>query len=109
MTDPKGRSISGLKASDFRIAEDGIAQTIAVLREGGGPPSKAELEASNKPRFVLKVRENDEEKAYVARYTPDVSNRNPAYRELTIRVLRPEAKTLTVRHAPGYWHDAPEE
>jgi Ca-activated chloride channel homolog len=38
VTDSKGHYINGLKPSDFRLAEDGIAQKINTFGEGNKPP-----------------------------------------------------------------------
>ena len=38
VTDSKGRYVNGLKPSDFRIMEDGIAQKVATFAEGNRPP-----------------------------------------------------------------------
>jgi Ca-activated chloride channel family protein len=35
VTDSKGKYINGLKPSDFRVTEDGIAQKINTFGEGG--------------------------------------------------------------------------
>src|SRR5579884_1699249 len=38
VTDSKGHYINGLKPSDFRLTEDGIAQKINTFGEGNKPP-----------------------------------------------------------------------
>ncbi|MBK9170577.1 MAG: VWA domain-containing protein [Bryobacterales bacterium] len=38
VTDNKGRYITGLKPSDFRVLEDGIVQKISTFAEGNRPP-----------------------------------------------------------------------
>ena len=38
VTDSKGKYINGLKPSDFRVTEDGIAQKINTFGEGNRPP-----------------------------------------------------------------------
>jgi VWFA-related protein len=38
VTDSKGRYVNGLKVTDFRVLEDGIAQKISTFAEGNKPP-----------------------------------------------------------------------
>src|ERR1700732_669161 len=38
ITDSKGHYINGLKPSEFRVTEDGIAQKINTFGEGNKPP-----------------------------------------------------------------------
>jgi Ca-activated chloride channel family protein len=50
--DSKGKDVSGLKAEDFRIAEDGIPQKIAVFGEGSRP-MKSLAEGGGTSVFIL--------------------------------------------------------
>jgi len=38
VTDNKGRYVTGLKPSDFKITEDGIEQKLVTFGEGNKPP-----------------------------------------------------------------------
>ena len=52
VTDNKGRYINGLKPSDFRISEDGIAQKMNTFAEGNKPPVQILEDGSVKPVIV---------------------------------------------------------
>jgi len=49
VTDSKGRYITGLKPSDFRILEDGIVERIATFAEGSRPPLQVLEDGSTRP------------------------------------------------------------
>ncbi|MGE5568534.1 MAG: VWA domain-containing protein [Rhodospirillales bacterium] len=49
VTDNKGRYITGLKPSDFRILEDGIPQKIDTFIEGSKPPLQVLADGSTRP------------------------------------------------------------
>ncbi len=49
VTDSKGHYINGLKPSDFRITEDGIAQKINTFGEGNKPPLQVLEDGSTRP------------------------------------------------------------
>lgn len=49
VTDSKGRYVSGLKPSDFRILEDGIVQKIATFAEGSKPAVQVLEDGSTRP------------------------------------------------------------
>jgi Ca-activated chloride channel family protein len=61
VTDSKGRYITGLKPSDFRILEDGIPQKIATFAEGSRPALQVLEDGSTRP--LLPVRPSDERTA----------------------------------------------
>ena len=107
--DSAGRYVTGLKPSDVRVFEDGILQTVDALREGHGSLTRAEGERLAKPRFVLRVRDEDADDAYTVTYSPEPANHNQTYRSLRVQILRSGVEHWTIRHTPGYWHDAPQE
>ena len=49
VTDSKGHYINGLKPSDFRITEDGIAQKVNTFGEGNKPPLQVLENGSTRP------------------------------------------------------------
>jgi VWFA-related protein len=49
ITDNKGHYVNGLKPSDFRILEDGIAQKLSTFSEGNKPPVEVAADGSVKP------------------------------------------------------------
>ena len=49
VTDSKGRYINGLKPSDFRVLEDGIAQRVATFAEGNKPAVQILEDGSTRP------------------------------------------------------------
>jgi Ca-activated chloride channel family protein len=49
VTDSKNKYINGLKPSDFKISEDGIAQKIATFAEGNRPALQVNDDGSTKP------------------------------------------------------------
>jgi VWFA-related protein len=49
VTDSRGRYINGLKPSDFRILEDGIAERIATFSEGNKPAVQVQPDGSTRP------------------------------------------------------------
>jgi VWFA-related protein len=49
VTDNKGRYVTGLKHSDFRILEDGIPQKLATFAEGNRPPVQVMEDGSTQP------------------------------------------------------------
>jgi len=49
VTDSKGRYVTGLKPSDFRIHEDGITQRVATFAEGSKPPLQVLEDGSTRP------------------------------------------------------------
>ena len=49
VTDNKGRYVTGLKHSDFRILEDGIPQKAATFAEGNKPPVQVMDDGSTQP------------------------------------------------------------
>jgi VWFA-related protein len=49
VTDSRGRYITGLKPSDFRILEDGIVQKIATFGEGNKPAVQVLADGSTRP------------------------------------------------------------
>jgi VWFA-related protein len=52
VTDSKGRYITGLKPSDFRITEDGIVQKLSTFAEGNRPPVQVLEDGSTRPLFA---------------------------------------------------------
>jgi len=49
VTDSKGHYINGLKPTDFKITEDGIAQKINTFGEGNKPPVQVMEDGSMRP------------------------------------------------------------
>jgi VWFA-related protein len=49
VTDNKGKYVNGLKPSDFRILEDGIAEKISTFSEGNRPAMEIQADGSMKP------------------------------------------------------------
>lgn len=49
VTDNKGRYVNGLKHSDFRILEDGIAQKVATFSEGNKPGVQVLEDGTTRP------------------------------------------------------------
>ena len=49
VTDSKGRYINGLKPSDFRIFEDGIAQKVSTFAEGSKPALQVLDDGTTRP------------------------------------------------------------
>jgi len=52
ITDNKGHYVNGLKPTDFRILEDGIAQKLSTFSEGNKPPVEVAADGSIKPIVV---------------------------------------------------------
>jgi Ca-activated chloride channel homolog len=52
ITDNKGHYVNGLKASDFRILEDGIPQKLTTFSEGNRPPVEIAADGTTKPIVV---------------------------------------------------------
>ncbi len=52
VTDNKGHYVNGLKASDFRILEDGIPQKLTTFSEGNKPPVEIAADGTSKPIVV---------------------------------------------------------
>jgi Ca-activated chloride channel homolog len=52
VTDSKGRYVTGLKPSEFRILEDGIGQKIGTFAEGSKPPVEILPDGSTRPMLV---------------------------------------------------------
>ncbi len=52
ITDSKGRYINGLKHTDFKVTEDGIAQRIATFAEGNKPPMQILEDGSTRPLIL---------------------------------------------------------
>src|ERR1041385_3848367 len=49
VTDGRGRYISGLKPSDFRVLEDGVPQKLSIFAEGTKPPMLVNDDGSTRP------------------------------------------------------------
>ncbi len=49
VTDSKGHYINGLKHTDFRVTEDGIAQKINTFGEGNKPPVQVQEDGTTRP------------------------------------------------------------
>ena len=49
VTDSKGKYVNGLKPSDFKVMEDGIAQKLSTFAEGSKPPMQIMADGSLKP------------------------------------------------------------
>jgi VWFA-related protein len=49
VTDSKGRYVTGLRPSDFRILEDGIVERVATFAEGSRPPLQVLEDGSTRP------------------------------------------------------------
>ncbi|HYL73058.1 MAG TPA: VWA domain-containing protein [Bryobacteraceae bacterium] len=49
VTDSKGKYINGLKPTDFRVTEDGIAQKINTFGEGNKPPVQVMDDGTTRP------------------------------------------------------------
>lgn len=56
VTDSRGRYINGLKASEFRILEDGIVQRIATFAEGNRPAVQMLADGSARPILPLETK-----------------------------------------------------
>ncbi len=52
VTDSKGHYVNGLKASDFRILEDGIPQKLTTFSEGNKPPVEIAADGTTQPIVV---------------------------------------------------------
>jgi Ca-activated chloride channel homolog len=52
ITDNKGHYVNGLKASDFRVLEDGIPQKLTTFSEGNKPPVEIAADGTSKPIVV---------------------------------------------------------
>ncbi len=52
VTDSKGHYINGLKPTDFRVLEDGIAQKVATFAEGSKPALQVLEDGSTKPMLA---------------------------------------------------------
>lgn len=63
VTDSKGRYVNGLKPSDFRILEDGIAQKVNTFAEGNRPPLQIMDDGSVRPLVTAQA---DPEKGGIA-------------------------------------------
>jgi VWFA-related protein len=59
VTDSKGHYINGLKPSDFRVTEDGIAQKINTFGEGNKPPLQVMDDGSTRPLNAAQVNAGD--------------------------------------------------
>lgn len=57
VTDSKGRYINGLKPSDFKIMEDGIAQKINTFAEGNRPPMQVMEDGTTRPLATAQANE----------------------------------------------------
>jgi Ca-activated chloride channel homolog len=55
ITDNKGHYINGLKPKDFKIQEDGIAQTMNTFSEGNNPPVRVAADGSTQPIVVTET------------------------------------------------------
>src|SRR4029077_17856374 len=55
ITDNKGKYINNLKPKDFKIQEDGIAQTINTFAEGNNPPVRVGADGSTQPIVVTET------------------------------------------------------
>lgn len=55
VTDSKGRYINGLKPSDFRVMEDGIAQKLATFAEGNKPPVQILQDGGTRPIVIAQT------------------------------------------------------
>jgi Ca-activated chloride channel homolog len=55
ITDNKGHYINGLKPKDFKIQEDGIAQTMNTFSEGNNPPVRVAADGSTQPILVTET------------------------------------------------------
>ncbi|MEP7362793.1 MAG: VWA domain-containing protein [Acidobacteriota bacterium] len=49
VTDNKGRYMTGLKPSDFKVTEDGIVQKVGTFSEGNKPPVQVLEDGSTRP------------------------------------------------------------
>jgi VWFA-related protein len=49
VTDSKGKYVNGLKPTDFKVTEDGIAQKLATFSEGSRPAMEVLADGSMKP------------------------------------------------------------
>jgi Ca-activated chloride channel family protein len=49
VTDNKGKYVNGLKPSDFKVTEDGIAETLATFSEGSRPAMQILADGTMKP------------------------------------------------------------
>ena len=49
VTDNKGRYVTGLKPSDFKITEDGIDQKLVTFGEGNKPPVEVMSDGTARP------------------------------------------------------------
>ncbi len=55
VTDSKGRYINGLKPSDFRVLEDGIAQKVATFAEGNKPAVQILEDGTTRPLISVET------------------------------------------------------
>ncbi|HUQ90935.1 MAG TPA: hypothetical protein VM120_04575 [Bryobacteraceae bacterium] len=97
VTDGKARYINGLKASDFRIFEDGILQKISTFSEGNKPA----VETGRDP-LDPEARTNAAGSVYTITYSPDPSNQNEGFRKIRIEIVTDTFKRWRVRARPGY-------
>ncbi len=63
VTDSKGRYINGLKPSDFRILEDGIAQKVSTFAEGSKPALQVMEDGSTRPMLGVEKSNTQEARA----------------------------------------------
>jgi VWFA-related protein len=55
ITDNKGHYINGLKPKDFKIQEDGIAQTMNTFSEGNNPPVRVGADGTTQPIVITEA------------------------------------------------------
>jgi hypothetical protein len=108
VTDERGRYISGLKSSDFRLFEDGIRQTISAFAASDDAVKRLSERETAKPRSDQETFESlryDLMASYKITYHPDPSNRNDGFRKIKIEIAPDVEKKWRVRHRPGYRPD----
>jgi Ca-activated chloride channel family protein len=63
VTDSKGRYINGLKPTDFKVFEDGIAEKIATFAEGSKPALQVAEDGSTRPMLAAEKGEAGDSRA----------------------------------------------
>jgi hypothetical protein len=98
--------INGLKASDFRVLEDGILQKISIFARPllDGKPTVEPGKPEPDPETFESIRE-DLDNSYTISYYPNPSNHNEGFRRIKIEIIPDVARRWKVRHRPGYRPD----
>ena len=84
VTDSKGHYINGLKPSDFRLSEDGIAQKINTFGEANKPP--------------VQVLENGATRPLAASAETSVTENGDKVADVALRLLRRDQRVRALRY-----------